>query len=124
MGDPTTTRSATYFRYRMASKGPRQPRRQGPGHEISSHLKGQTLFAYFALGATHVPHQVPAERADTIVYHIIEDDEASAAGTLNGTFNEMITCNGASSLETQRSRGLVMGALCRETSWTDSLPRH
>ena len=37
---------------------------------------------------------------DTLVYYIIGDNGASAEGTLNGTFNEMITLNGAAALET------------------------
>jgi len=37
---------------------------------------------------------------DTLVYYIIGDNGASAEGTLNGTFNEMINFNGASELET------------------------
>jgi arylsulfatase A-like enzyme len=37
---------------------------------------------------------------DTLVYYIIGDNGASAEGTLNGTFNEMINFNGAAELET------------------------
>ena len=37
---------------------------------------------------------------DTLIYYIIGDNGASAEGTLNGTYNEMITLNGASALET------------------------
>jgi arylsulfatase len=37
---------------------------------------------------------------DTLVYYIIGDNGASAEGTLNGTFNEMINFNGATALET------------------------
>jgi arylsulfatase len=37
---------------------------------------------------------------DTLVYYIIGDNGASAEGTLQGTFNEMINFNGASKLET------------------------
>jgi arylsulfatase A-like enzyme len=37
---------------------------------------------------------------DTLVYYIIGDNGASAEGTLNGTFNEMISMNGAAALET------------------------
>ena len=36
----------------------------------------------------------------TLVYYIIGDNGASAEGTLNGTFNEMINFNGAEALET------------------------
>jgi arylsulfatase A-like enzyme len=37
---------------------------------------------------------------DTLVYYVIGDNGASAEGTLNGTFNEMISFNGAAALET------------------------
>jgi arylsulfatase A-like enzyme len=37
---------------------------------------------------------------DTLVYYIIGDNGASAEGTVNGTFNELLTLNGASALET------------------------
>jgi len=37
---------------------------------------------------------------DTLVFYIIGDNGASAEGTVNGTFNEMLTLNGASQLET------------------------
>jgi arylsulfatase A-like enzyme len=37
---------------------------------------------------------------DTLVYYIIGDNGASAEGTINGTFNELMTLNGASELET------------------------
>jgi hypothetical protein len=37
---------------------------------------------------------------DTLVYYIIGDNGASAEGTLQGTFNEMINFNGADALET------------------------
>ncbi len=37
---------------------------------------------------------------DTLIYYIIGDNGASAEGTLQGTFNEMINFNGASALET------------------------
>jgi arylsulfatase A-like enzyme len=37
---------------------------------------------------------------DTLVYLIIGDNGASAEGTLNGTFNEMISLNGAAEFET------------------------
>ncbi len=36
---------------------------------------------------------------DTLVYYIIGDNGASAEGTLNGTYNEMINFNGASAIE-------------------------
>ncbi len=37
---------------------------------------------------------------DTLIYCIIGDNGASAEGTLQGTFNELLTLNGASQLET------------------------
>jgi arylsulfatase len=37
---------------------------------------------------------------DTLIYYVIGDNGASAEGTLNGTFNEMFSLNGASALET------------------------
>jgi arylsulfatase A-like enzyme len=37
---------------------------------------------------------------DTLVYYIVGDNGASAEGTPNGCFNEMITLNGAAGLET------------------------
>ena len=37
---------------------------------------------------------------DTLVYYIIGDNGASAEGTVNGTFNELLSLNGASALET------------------------
>jgi arylsulfatase A-like enzyme len=37
---------------------------------------------------------------DTLVYYIVGDNGASAEGTLNGTFNELIMMNGAAALET------------------------
>ena len=37
---------------------------------------------------------------DTLVYYIIGDNGASAEGTLNGTFNEMLNFNGMAAIET------------------------
>jgi arylsulfatase len=37
---------------------------------------------------------------DTLIYYILGDNGASAEGTLNGTYNEMINFNGAAALET------------------------
>jgi len=37
---------------------------------------------------------------DTLVYYIIGDNGASAEGTINGTFNEYFSLNGASAMET------------------------
>src|SRR4029079_3757645 len=37
---------------------------------------------------------------DTLIYYIIGDNGASAEGTLTGTFNELLSLNGAAALET------------------------
>src|SRR3982751_6110040 len=37
---------------------------------------------------------------DTLIYYVIGDNGASAEGTLNGTYNEMINFNGAAAMET------------------------
>ena len=37
---------------------------------------------------------------NTFIYYIIGDNGASAEGTLNGTFNEMLNFNGMSAIET------------------------
>jgi arylsulfatase len=37
---------------------------------------------------------------ETLVFYIVGDNGASAEGTVNGTFNEMLTMNGAAALET------------------------
>jgi arylsulfatase A-like enzyme len=37
---------------------------------------------------------------DTLVYYIVGDNGASAEGTINGTFNELFSLNGAAALET------------------------
>jgi arylsulfatase A-like enzyme len=37
---------------------------------------------------------------DTLIYYIIGDNGASAEGTVNGTFNELLSLNGAAALET------------------------
>jgi arylsulfatase A-like enzyme len=37
---------------------------------------------------------------DTLIYYIIGDNGASAEGQINGTFNEMLSLNGAAALET------------------------
>ena len=59
---------------------------------------------------------------DTLVYYIIGDNGASAEGTLNGTFNEMLNFNGMSALETpefltartrQARRTGILQSFCR-----------
>jgi arylsulfatase A-like enzyme len=58
--------------------------------EYADHHVGRLLDSLKATGILE----------DTLVYYIIGDNGASAEGTLNGTFNEMINFNGAAALET------------------------
>jgi arylsulfatase A-like enzyme len=58
--------------------------------EFTDHHIGRLLDALEDLGVLD----------DTLVYYIIGDNGASAEGTLNGTYNEMINFNGAAALET------------------------
>src|SRR5687767_10983795 len=58
--------------------------------EFTDHHVGRLLDALEDLGVLE----------DTLVYYIIGDNGASAEGTLNGTYNEMINFNGAAALET------------------------
>jgi arylsulfatase A-like enzyme len=58
--------------------------------EHTDHHVGRLIDALADLGVLE----------DTLVFYIIGDNGASAEGTLNGTFNEMINFNGASALET------------------------
>ena len=58
--------------------------------EFTDHHVGRLLDSVDKLGLTD----------DTLIYYIIGDNGASAEGTLNGTYNEMINFNGASALET------------------------
>ena len=58
--------------------------------EHTDHHIGRLLDAIEALGVMD----------DTLVYLIIGDNGASAEGTPNGTFNEMISLNGAAEFET------------------------
>ncbi len=58
--------------------------------EFTDHYVGRLLDALEDLGVLE----------DTLVYYIIGDNGASAEGTLNGTYNEMINFNGAAALET------------------------
>lgn len=58
--------------------------------EFTDHHVGRLLDAMEDLGVLE----------DTLVYYIIGDNGASAEGTLNGTYNEMINFNGAAALET------------------------
>jgi hypothetical protein len=58
--------------------------------EHTDHHVGRLLDALKDLGVMD----------DTLIYVIVGDNGASAEGTLNGTFNEMLMLNGASALET------------------------
>jgi arylsulfatase A-like enzyme len=58
--------------------------------EFTDHHVGRLLDAVEDLGILE----------NTIVYYIIGDNGASAEGTLNGTYNEMINFNGAAAIET------------------------
>jgi arylsulfatase len=58
--------------------------------EYADHHVGRLVDALGELGVLD----------DTLVYYIVGDNGASAEGTLNGTFNEMINFNGAAALET------------------------
>jgi arylsulfatase A-like enzyme len=58
--------------------------------EFTDHHVGRLLDAIEDLGILE----------NTLVYYIIGDNGASAEGTLNGTYNEMINFNGAAALET------------------------
>jgi arylsulfatase A-like enzyme len=58
--------------------------------EFTDHHVGRLLDAIEQLGVLE----------NTLVYYIIGDNGASAEGTLNGTYNEMINFNGAAELET------------------------
>jgi arylsulfatase A-like enzyme len=58
--------------------------------EYADHHVGRLLDSLEKLGVLN----------DTLVYYIVGDNGASAEGTMNGTFNEMINFNGASALET------------------------
>ncbi len=57
---------------------------------------------------------------DTLVYYIIGDNGASAEGTMNGSFNEMINFNGAAALETPEflTRGSTSSAVRTPTTTT------
>ena len=58
--------------------------------EYTDHHVGRLLDSLEKLGVLD----------DTLVYYIIGDNGASAEGTLNGTYNEMINFNGGAALET------------------------
>ena len=61
---------------------------------------------------------------DTLVYYIIGDNGASAEGTLNGSFNELLSLNGAAALETPSSwrRGSTSSAPPRPTTMRSAGP--
>jgi arylsulfatase len=58
--------------------------------EFTDHHVGRLLDAIEDLGVLE----------NTLVYYVIGDNGASAEGTMNGTYNEMINFNGAAALET------------------------
>jgi arylsulfatase len=58
--------------------------------EYADHHVGRLVDALGDLGVLE----------NTLVYYIVGDNGASAEGTLNGTYNEMINFNGAAALET------------------------
>jgi arylsulfatase A-like enzyme len=58
--------------------------------EFTDHHVGRLLDTIEDLGVLE----------NTLIYYIIGDNGASAEGTLNGTFNEMINFNGAAEIET------------------------
>ena len=58
--------------------------------EYTDHHVGRLLDSLKQVGAFD----------DTLVYYIIGDNGASAEGTLNGTYNEMINFNGMAAIET------------------------
>jgi arylsulfatase A-like enzyme len=58
--------------------------------EYADHHVGRLIDSLKAMG----------QLDDTLIYYIIGDNGASAEGTLNGTYNEMINFNGAAALET------------------------
>lgn len=58
--------------------------------EYTDHHVGRLIDAVDKLGLLE----------DTLIYYIVGDNGASAEGTLNGTFNEMLNFNGMAALET------------------------
>lgn len=54
---------------------------------------------------------------DTLVFYILGDNGASAEGTLNGSFNEMINFNGAAALETPEFLQARIGQLGGPSSY-------
>lgn len=78
---------------------------------------------------------------DTLVYYIIGDNGASAEGTPNGTFNELISLNGAAQFETAESMAAHIDefgtptaynhyavswahAMCTPYQWTKQVASH
>src|SRR5512132_2174112 len=99
--------------------------------EFADHHVGRLLDAIEDLGILD----------NTLVYYIIGDNGASAEGTLNGTYNEMINFNGAAALETpefmiERLDGFggpdsynhyAVGwahAMCTPYQWTKQIASH
>ena len=64
---------------------------------------------------------------DTLVYYIIGDNGASAEGQINGTFNEMLSLNGAAAFETAEfmaSRSTIRGSRLLQPLRRGLGPRH
>ncbi|MBO9519172.1 MAG: arylsulfatase [Porphyrobacter sp.] len=65
----------------------------------------EVYAGFFEYADHHVGRLIDAIEAlnildDTLIYYILGDNGASAEGTLNGTYNEMINFNGMAALET------------------------
>ena len=99
--------------------------------EHTDHHAGRLIDAIRDIGALD----------DTLIYFIVGDNGASAEGTLQGTFNEMISLNGMGELETPeflRSRVDKLGgpesaphyavgwahAMCTPYQWTKQVASH
>src|SRR4029078_13202094 len=70
--------------------------------EHTDHHVGRLADALAALGVARLV-DARSDRGvldDTLVYYIVGDNGASAEGTPNGTFNEMMTLNGVTTIET------------------------
>jgi arylsulfatase A-like enzyme len=99
--------------------------------EHTDHHVGRLLDAIADLGVLD----------DTLVYYVIGDNGASAEGTINGTFNELLSLNGAFGIETveyMASRITEFGtpaaynhyavgwahAMCTPYQWTKQVASH
>jgi arylsulfatase A-like enzyme len=75
--------------------------------EFTDHHVGRLLDSVEALGLMD----------NTLIYYIIGDNGASAEGTLNGTFNEMLNFNGMGALETPENLMSKLDELGGPTSY-------